>query len=444
MEKPSPPSKKVGGLGITAELGVTGLERFGGEIADEFLRELRGDRGRKNLREFADNCPVAGAVLTAVRSLAKGATWRIVPGLPDRLHTEQADFIDGAMFDDMSQSWNDNLTDILSFMSFGWSLKEMVFKVRGGASSDPKKRSKFADGRIGWRKWGLRAQESLDEWEFDDAGGVQGMWQDPGGAGSGRRFIPIEKSLLFRTDATKGNPEGRSLLRNAWVPYYRKKHIEAIATIGIERDLAGYPVFQQVQPDPEKGLEVPDIFDPDDTDAVNTYNEFKKIVKSARRGEQEGMVLPWWMKFDLVSSSGRRQFDLDKVLARYDRLVALTMLADFLFIGHDAVGSKALVQSRMQLFTASLEGLLSSVTDIVNRFAIPQLLALNGMPTDAPPRLDHGQLVEIDLDVLGDYVTKLSGAGMPLFGNDDSESLQTALLERGHLPTQGVAEATGV
>ena len=270
------------------------------------------------------------------------------------------------------------------------------------------------------------------------------MWQDPGGAGSGRRFIPIEKSLLFRTDATKGNPEGRSLLRNAWVPYYRKKHIEAIATIGIERDLAGYPVFQQVQPDPEKGLEVPDIFDPDDTDAVNTYNEFKKIVKSARRGEQEGMVLPWWMKFDLVSSSGRRQFDLDKVLARYDRLVALTMLADFLFIGHDAVGSKALVQSRMQLFTASLEGLLSSVTDIVNRFAIPQLLALNGMPTDAPPRLDHGQLVEIDLDVLGDYVTKLSGAGMPLFGNDDSESLQTALLERGHLPTQGVAEATGV
>ena len=360
----------------------------------------------------------------------------------DPVHREQAEFIRGALFEDMSTSWHDQLADILSFLPFGWHFAEVVYKRRDGESKDPARHSNFSDGKISWRKWAGRAQETLDEWKFDDAGGIQGMWQDPGMAGGGRRFIPIEKALLFRADTAKGNPEGRSILRSAWTSYYRQEHIENVLGIGIERDLSGYPVFQQLKPEPDHGLEVPDIFDPEDTDAKATLDEFKKIGKSLRRDEQECLVLPWWMEFKLQATGGRRQFDLDKVLARYDRLIALTTLTDFIFIGHDAVGSKALVQSRIKMFEMALAGFLKSITDVVNRFAILPLLRLNGMPMDAPPRLAHGPLSQIDLTDLGEYLSKLAGAGQVLFG-ENSEDLERHLLERGQLPTTSVTQNSG-
>ena len=51
--------------------------------------------------------------------------------------------------------------------------------------------------------------------------------------------IPMEKCLLFRTQTHKNNPEGRSILRNAYRSWYFKKRIEEIEGVGIERDLAG-------------------------------------------------------------------------------------------------------------------------------------------------------------------------------------------------------------
>ncbi|WP_155274431.1 hypothetical protein [Piscirickettsia salmonis] len=44
---------------------------------------------------------------------------------------------------------------------------------------------------------------------------------------------------MFRTTSRKGNPEGRSILRNAYQPWYYKKNLESIESIGIERNLVG-------------------------------------------------------------------------------------------------------------------------------------------------------------------------------------------------------------
>ena len=52
----------------------------------------------------------------------------------------------------------------------------------------------------------------------------------------------MEKCLLFRTQTHKNNPEGRSILRNAYRSWYFKKRIEEIEGVGIERDLAGIPI----------------------------------------------------------------------------------------------------------------------------------------------------------------------------------------------------------
>ena len=55
--------------------------------------------------------------------------------------------------------------------------------------------------------------------------------------------IPLEKALHFRTTSVKNNPEGRSILRTAYRSWYFKTRIQEIEGIGIERNLAGFPVL---------------------------------------------------------------------------------------------------------------------------------------------------------------------------------------------------------
>lgn len=131
-------------------------------------------------------------------------------------------------------------------------------------------------------------------------------------------------------------------MRNAYRPWYFKRRIQEIEAIGIERDLAGLPVFHA--PDGT------DIWDDTDPDMVKINAALTKMVKSVRRDEYEGLVLPHGFEFELVSTGGARQFDTNAIINRYDTKIAMTVLADFLMLGHNKVGSFALSSDKTELF----------------------------------------------------------------------------------------------
>ena len=47
-------------------------------------------------------------------------------------------------------------------------------------------------------------------------------------------------------------------------------------------------------------------------------------------------------------TGGRRQFDTDTIIKRYELRIAQSVLADMILIGHEAVGSYALSQQQNQ------------------------------------------------------------------------------------------------
>lgn len=392
------------------ELGTTGLRRSGGAIIDEFLPTLHGTRGVRVYRDMADNDPVVGSIMFAIEKVIARLEWRVDPASEDEADIETAEFVQSCM-DDMSDSWDATLSSVLSMLTYGWSYHELVYKRRlGPTQKDPAKRSRFTDGRIGWRKWPIRAQDTLWMWDFDPAGGIQGMTQvDPSG-GRGAVTIPIDKALLFRTTTAKNNPEGRSLLRNAYRPWYFKRRIEEIEAVGIERDLAGLPVAY-VPPEYLSSNAT--------TDQQQVLAAIQQIVTSIKRNEQEGVVFPsvydesGHKVFDLtlLSTGGQRQFDTDKVISRYDQRIAMSVLADFILLGHERVGSFALGASKMDLWTMAVDAIAKSIAEVVNSHAIPRLLQLNAINVEAPPTLAYGEVAHVDLGELGDFVQKLAGAG---------------------------------
>lgn len=48
------------------EIGRIGQRRYGGVVYEEFLHELRGQRGIEVYREMSDNDDVVGAILFAI------------------------------------------------------------------------------------------------------------------------------------------------------------------------------------------------------------------------------------------------------------------------------------------------------------------------------------------------------------------------------------------
>jgi hypothetical protein len=386
------------------EIGGAGLRQQGGYIDEEFLRDLRGTKAAQVYREMGDNSPIIGGMLMAVEQTVRRIAFYAKPFSDESADIDNSDFVEECL-KDMSTDWPNTLTEILTMVKFGWAYCEQVYKKRDGVGS------RFNDGKIGWRKFALRAQETLWRWEFDEEGGIQGMWQFDPYSRKPPVLIPIEKALLFRTKTEKGNPEGRSALRNAYVPWFYSKRVMEIMGVGMERDLAGLPVMW-----------VPPALLSETADAglKALRGKLEKVVQNIRRDAQEGVLMPlsWNAKGEkdydltLLSTGGSRQFDVVAILELLHRLTTMTMLADFLVMGHESVGSFALSSDKTELFAMAIAGWVEAILEVINRHAIPRLFALNGLPQDRLPRIEHGDIETANLKDMAEYLKALSGAGV--------------------------------
>jgi len=393
------------------EIGRSGLKHASGVISEEFLAALKGKRAVKAYSEMRDNDPVIGAVLFALNNLVRQARWSVEPfDESDEAHND-AHFLEDNMHD-MSTSWGDLIGEIMSMTVFGWSFFEPVYKIRSGHNVIERKSSRFSDGKIGWAKMGIRSQDSLESWEFNERGEVIAMNQRAA-PDFKLRIIPLTKAVLFRTASWKNNPEGRSILRNAYTTFFFKKRMQEIEGIGIERDLNGVPVIY-IPPNALRTNATPE--EKATADAAET------IVKNVRNDSQAGVVLPALFddngnrlfELQLLTTLGRRSFDLNATIQRMNKTMATSMLADFVLMGQDSVGSFAMASSKTKMFSVAIGSYMDEIANQMNRVLVPRLFALNGKEADKLPIIAHGDIETVDLDELSKFINALSGAGLDL------------------------------
>jgi hypothetical protein len=435
---------KLGAKDLYLELGVSGLNRFGNLVAEEWLADLKGARGSKVYTEMKDNDPIIGAVLFAIKAFCRSVTWSIDPGGNGTGDLEVADFVESCR-GDMSHTWQSLISQILSAMlPYGWSFHELVYKQRlGRDQKDGSKRSKFDDGYIGWRKLPGRAPRSLYGWQWGEDGSLEAMVQQapPDYA---VRTIPLQKGLLFRTDEDKDNPEGRSILRNAYRPWFFKTKIEEFEAIGVERDAVGTPVFWA----PSNIVNPP----ADDPNAMEARTQCLQVVQNLKRHEQEGVLMPLAYdkagnkKYDLTLLEGgavRGQSNTPEIIQRYDTKITQTCLAEFMMLGvAKSGGSYALSQDKTDYFSLAVTGFLDEISEVFTVHAIPRLLELNPFQFENYPVLNHGEIKRVDPEKLAAVIKSLADSGMPLFPSTDG-STEKWLLDAIGIPEPVEDDRTG-
>jgi phage gp29-like protein len=402
-------------------------------LYEEFLPELLGKRGVEAYKEMANNDDIISAFLYVIQMLMRQAKYSVEPGGDTDKDKEAANFVEECM-NDMQMSWTDTISEILSFLTYGWSYHEIVYKRRMGKTKNPMTYSKYDDGLIGWRKLPIRSQDTLWEWKFDEeTDELLGMIQSPPPR-YGQIFIPLEKALHFITKSEKQNPEGKSILRGAYRAHYFKKRIQEIEGIGLERDLAGFPVIY--------GPEGIDLWDSDDPDMVNALAAAETIVTGIRQDSRAGLVMPNGWKLELLSAGNRKMYDTGEIIERYDRRIAGTVLADFILLGQSDVGSFALSSDKTKLFSVAIGTFLDVICDTFNTQGIPRLIDINGDHfsgiTDYP-RMVHGDVEDADLEKLAKFLQTMVGIGVLM----PDEELEDYVRREGKLPARIARDPDG-
>lgn len=381
--------------------------------ADEFLADLRGERGIRRLREMSENDPIAGAILSAMDLMVRSTPWRVEGG-----STQANDLVDYCLNNLEDTTFEMFLSDVLSFLPYGFSVFEIVAR----------RPSEDRQGRVTLKALAPRAQWTINNFDTDRTGKVRGVWQL---AATGSAFIPYSKLLHFRTASHQNDPAGVSVLRSAYSSWYYARRIQEIEAVAIERELNGLPVFR-----------IPSEYLSADATAEQRAFATKigQIGRDVKRNEQGYIVLPSdlyedadgkltsekMVDFELVASKGTRDINTGETIIRYQQDMARSALADFVLLGTNDRGSFALSKSKADLFLKALEGYLDAIASVLNRKLVPKLLAWNGLSMEDAPKVVHGRVAPVDLTELGNYIARAAGVGINLTDEASEDYIRTA------------------
>ena len=377
----------------------SGLNRIGGSIQEEFLRELQFPNGLKLYDEMRKNSGVVGGFLRAIGTSFRSVNWFMLPANDTSRAHEHAAFVESCRRD-MAYPFSSFVADAITFLPFGFAAMEQWFKRRQGFKGNTP--SSFTDNKIGWGNIDLIGHESILEWAWDedDPDRLIGLIQlaPPEFVST---LIPREKFLLFRAESEKNNPEGMSVLRQAYYHYYQMTRLEAVESISLERTGAGIPTVSL-----PKGATTR-VEEGENSDEAAA----ERMVASVRVDEQGGVIEPFEWKFRLERPAGRVDPQLfDLAIKRHRASMLMSVLAVFLELGTSRVGSFALAEQGRGFFEVAFESYVMAFEDCFNEEAIPLLMRLNGITEDLP-RISHTSIAGTNLDALTTSIKAMTESG---------------------------------
>lgn len=430
------------------QLAVAGFNRGGGQVTDDFLPKLNGRMGRRIMRQMMDNDETIGGVLLAMSSVYRSIEFFVdASDKEDSKSIEYKEWLEKTLFKLMGDprgalpddTWNAFIDTWTDNDAFGFAWFDVWIKD-------------LPDGSIGIARLVPVSQETIEKWEIEEPEGyVSGVWQYAPNSGNSR-YIPRNRSLHLIASVNKGSPEGKSMLRTAYRPwYYKKMHLE-IEGILAERG-TGFPIMY-VNSDIQKIANDPDASEGDRKNAAALCNQFETLVSEIRRNEKSGAVIytkPYQniddagnktytgeqqVKFELATPSQSNAVDIDRTIKRLDVAIARAVLADFLFFGTNGnTGNQANLGDRTELWVKCMQSRVEFNVDCINRQLVKQLWDLNGFPEEHMPVIRAGAISKESATVLTTALSNLARAGAPVFPD---EKLQEYVYSEMGLPTDGM------
>lgn len=347
------------------EVGRPGTQFMHGFLqTEEYVPELVGTRGLQTYEKMRRSDGMVAATLRGIKLPLLSATWEIQAASDSPEDEAIADQLRYDLFEGMSLTWAEHLRQVLTYLDLGFYVCEIVWDAE---------RTRLQDGspHYGLRKLAPRLQRTIAEWVIEDDGGLSGVKQAVWSKSSFRtETIGIDKILVFTNEKEGANWSGKSVLRPAYKHWYIKDQLYRIDAIAAERH----------------GVGIADIGLPENADDAASLARAEEIGAAVRAHEKGYIARPFGWTFDLKGMDGRG-VNLLPMIQHHDRMIAVSVLAQFLTLGEHAEGSYALSEDQSSLFMMVERAVGEYVCDIHNRFLIPKWTRYNYGLLPKQPRL---------------------------------------------------------
>lgn len=388
------------------EIGTAGFDHSGGRLQDEWHRDLQGPDAIRTFREMVDNMGVLGGYHALAELLLRQVGIRVDAGADTPAAKKERDRIEESI-KDMKTPTDLVIGEMASSLWAGFDVHEIEYKIRRGPNeTDPKLKSKYEDGRIGWRDWSFRAQETLEHWEFDDHGEwLEFVQQAP--PDYRLRRMPREKLIHFTPRPWKRSPEGRSMFRSAVRAYRLAISHETQEGIAGERNASG-----------QLWAEVPiEAFGQNaDPQAATNKREIEKGLGKFRRAEYSALTFPSALTrtkeptgYALHQMEGARaMFPYDTTIRRLESRILIAVLSEFILSGIETHGSFSLHDSKTNLLALALGAILKCICSMLTA-AAALLSTMNGIPAEEHAIIAHDDIETPDLTHMANFVSQILG-----------------------------------
>lgn len=399
------------------EMGNLGMRIFNGVSSDELKKELNWPNSIHTFKEMSYHSSI-NASLTLFENIISKATWTYKPPVDATEEEKKQCKIIDSMMRDMDQPWSEFIKDVLSSNVFGFSVHEKVYRKRYKANG-----SLYDDGLIGWKKLPIRAQESISKFIFsEDGNDLIGVTQNLSLlSNTTNRFalrksnivnLPRSKFMLFRTGKHRGDPFGKSPLRDAYLAWRFLIALEELEATGVAKDLNGLPILYL--PAQYLATDAP-------PEVQNIRMFYENAMRNLQMNQQSAFILPQvidpeskqpMFKLELLSVDGKKNFDIDKIKSYYKNLIFVSLFGDLLQMGQTATGSFALGSIKNSLSGAYAERLIANIAEVIQNDLIKQTYELNGWDTSRMGFLDYDNLEQADLETLSKFYQRVASVGL--------------------------------
>jgi hypothetical protein len=361
---------------------TSGLRVFKGRLSEEYLPELKPwAKAAKVYQEMMDDA-VVGSLLDAIMTPLLSTEFQVVPAKNTSEDIAAAKFLEKCLFEMPDMEWREHVEEALSFLGFGFSLAEKVLYKKD-------------DGKVYLRSLLPIGQETIQDWgdEPDELGNFREVRQRDPTLG-GIYTAPYEKMLHFTFRGRKKNPEGRSLLRAIYRPWYFKKNLEVIEAIGAERDVGNVPVL--TLPEGEYITE-------------SDMGDIEEKLKTFRVDEAAYMVLPPNTKLEAYGG-GNKVYNIRNIIRDYQNLIRQRFFAGFISQGAEQIGTQALAREMTTFFGMVIRSIQTRMMEVWKRQLVPYIFEYNNFSIDTMPVLHWQRSGKENIQVLAQAVGTLVGA----------------------------------
>jgi hypothetical protein len=375
-DPPSNPTSEISGSGATAYRRTMNTDYnpiLSGSAAIEQYQEMKNDG-------------VVRSSLRVAKTPILSARWFMEPASQDPEDVYRAKFVWDNLTKWMTTSWVQFQIEALYMLDYGTYVFEKVFEPRIVPDANGN-----LQPRMVWRKFAPRHPYEIAQFKYDAEGGPEAVEII---TDTGTVDLPIAKALIFTYDKEAGDLWGRSVLRSAYKHWFYKEQLYKIDAIQKERHGIGIPII--VLPNGfKKGV--------DDIEA-------QRIGMMLRTNEEAHVVLPPGWEVNFLKLEGQKVDALESAQHHSEKLYE-NVLANFINGGtNQNTETLEAVFTRSSRFTAEI------MRDVLNSYAIPQLMLMNWTEEEMPegfPQLKVRRLGdERDWRILSFAIRNLVGAGV--------------------------------